>query len=778
MERSRWFTAIALLALFILAGLLFLAIVSSSPATSGWELYGNGSAGYIYVGSDGTLYAFRGNEIDAILADGTVAWKLAVPGEWRILNNWMMSIYTTNRSARGGGYWSTPVLAEKDRSLYVFAFGTVAPETGQEGVWETRIGVPAMVMKITPAGIIEWTYDFSVNASISAILNPDILGNDRVSISVRNERIYVFHDYGEDVLDSDGHLLFRLDDIADPPAIADDGRIYAVRTAVPSVVLDESSGMDERLASGVIVVGEDLRREASDPSYRIPSSSVVAYDLDGNLAWSRDIGLNVTRTYVSPDMLQEHDGLPLLWDGTLFVPVSNGIVALAENGSVLWSRQIADGTYILFEMMPLDSRGNIYLTSISEPPVQSRMIAISPEGAIGNYSWDYQLYADWSHPLDAPVPLAGRDGVVYAVSKGSMGGAMGKDDFNATFGSRQTSTNTLTAYYVSNGTALWSFAIPSGDKRLLTLNEGNIREAIPAWPYPSINKSWVNVFFDICPMEQYPLTPRQNNIIQVYPGNNLVYLNYDFVAYEHPVIPDRSRAVYIRGIYVLDAKGELLERLAIDGWISEARVSNDTLFYGTDDGKIGGSTVTLAAGLALAAIACVFLKFFVFGSVTRARARLEQNPNRNSVLGYVLGHPGSTTYDISRGLAMNLGTVRYHLLILGINHRIREHRADGKFVRFFPNSDAYTDDERVIISLARRKTMRQALAALKATPGASNHELATALGVSATAASNYMQELSEAGIVEKETMPGNRVAYSIADRYRAITEAVLSRPER
>jgi predicted transcriptional regulator len=84
----------------------------------------------------------------------------------------------------------------------------------------------------------------------------------------------------------------------------------------------------------------------------------------------------------------------------------------------------------------------------------------------------------------------------------------------------------------------------------------------------------------------------------------------------------------------------------------------------------------------------------------------------------------------------------------------------------------------VIISLARRKTMRQALAALRATPGASNHELAMALGVSATAASNYMQELSEAGIVEKETMPGNRVAYSIADRYRAITEAVLSKPER
>ncbi len=774
MERSNLFATMAVLAMIVLAGLLFLAVASSSPVTSGWELPGNGTVGYLYAGSDGTLYAFRGNEIDAIRDDGTVAWTLNVSSPWRVLNNWMVSIYSMNNSGRMGGYWSIPVLAEKDRSLFVYAIDTTLRENSSE----LMTAASSMVMKVSPAGKIEWTYDFSVNVSTYAVLySGDYFDDSPVSISVRNERVFVFHDYGEDVLDADGRFLFRIPDIADPPAIDEDGRIYAVRTALPAYVYNESEGMDGRLANGSVVVGENLHREKFDPTYRIPGSTVVAYDPDGSLVWSQDIGLNATRMYVARDVLHEYGGLPLYWNGTLLVPMRDGIVALDDNGSVLWTRQMDDGTYVPFEMMPMDSHGNLYLTSVSEFMIQSRIVTISPEGTIGASAWDYQMYADRDGSLNLPVPLAGRDGIVYAISGGSMNGVISGDDFDQMFRSRQHSSNTLTAYDVRNNTSLWSFEVPGRDRHALTLNEGNILEAMPDWPYSSINRSWDNVYFDYYTMDDYPLTPTQNSIIQIYPGDKLTYLNYDFIVYERPVFPERSRCVYARDIYVLDANGRMVGKLAVDGGISEAMVRNDTLFYATG-GKIGGSTVTLAAGLAFAAVAYVFLKFFLFGTVTRAREQLDQNPNRNRVRDYVAGHPGSTAYDIARGLSLNLGTVRYHLLILGINHRIREYRSDGKFVRFFPNSNAYTDDERVIISLVRRKTMRRTLTALRSMPGASNHDLAVALGVSTTAASNYMQELSEAGIVEKEIMPGNRVAYNIAERYQAITEAVLTMKER
>jgi predicted transcriptional regulator len=131
---------------------------------------------------------------------------------------------------------------------------------------------------------------------------------------------------------------------------------------------------------------------------------------------------------------------------------------------------------------------------------------------------------------------------------------------------------------------------------------------------------------------------------------------------------------------------------------------NGTIYYGTGGGKVSVARAGEIAGVLTAAASAVylFLRFFPFGTVTRSRARKEQNTNRDRVLGYVRDNPGVTLFDIAQGLEMNPGTARYHLMILGLNHRIAIFRADEKFVRYFVNSGTYGQGDQLVISLMRR----------------------------------------------------------------------------
>ncbi|HMK46591.1 MAG TPA: ArsR family transcriptional regulator [Methanocella sp.] len=57
---------------------------------------------------------------------------------------------------------------------------------------------------------------------------------------------------------------------------------------------------------------------------------------------------------------------------------------------------------------------------------------------------------------------------------------------------------------------------------------------------------------------------------------------------------------------------------------------------------------------------------------------LDRNDNRNLVLKSVADHPGATALDIVKGLGMNRSTIRYHLFILSINHKLTTHNEDDK----------------------------------------------------------------------------------------------------
>lgn len=152
--------------------------------------------------------------------------------------------------------------------------------------------------------------------------------------------------------------------------------------------------------------------------------------------------------------------------------------------------------------------------------------------------------------------------------------------------------------------------------------------------------------------------------------------------------------------------------------------------------------------------------YFLFGSVTRARSKIDKNDNRNRIYRLILERPGSTLYEISKNLAMNIGTIRYHLMILGINHRIVAYN-DSKYVRYFTNSNIYSKEDQMVISLVRRDSIGKILKFILEKGEATNIELCNTLRIPDSAISKYLGELSKKGIVVKNPSPTIRATYSI-----------------
>ena len=182
----------------------------------------------------------------------------------------------------------------------------------------------------------------------------------------------------------------------------------------------------------------------------------------------------------------------------------------------------------------------------------------------------------------------------------------------------------------------------------------------------------------------------------------------------------------------------------------------------------------MVAALALLGSVALFFKFFVFGTVSRARDRLDKNDNRNMVLSFIAGNPGVTAVDIGRDLHLNVGTVRYHLLILAINHKIVEHK-DDKYLRYFTNSNSYSLEERAVVSLMKREPMWRVLNTLAEKPGLSNVEISRELNISTGAASRHMNELLSRGIVDKAPQGERGFAYTIKEEYRQYVTRMMER---
>ena len=179
-------------------------------------------------------------------------------------------------------------------------------------------------------------------------------------------------------------------------------------------------------------------------------------------------------------------------------------------------------------------------------------------------------------------------------------------------------------------------------------------------------------------------------------------------------------------------------------------------------------------GFALTAILYIFLRFFCIGAIARAHSRINKNENRNAVYDFIAKNPGLTLYEISRGLGMNIGTVRYHLFILGMNHRIVPYDGESKFVRYFTNSNSYSREDQAVVSLMRRESYGKVLGFMLTRPAASNVEIAMELGVQESVVSRCIKELTEKGIVVRD-ISGTRSTYAIDDSHRERIASAMRR---
>jgi predicted transcriptional regulator len=136
------------------------------------------------------------------------------------------------------------------------------------------------------------------------------------------------------------------------------------------------------------------------------------------------------------------------------------------------------------------------------------------------------------------------------------------------------------------------------------------------------------------------------------------------------------------------------------------------------------------------------------------------------VLRYVTEHPGATAPDMVKGLGMNMGTLRYHLFILTLNHKVVTHQEDDKYLRYFRNAGAYSEVERTMLSLMRREPLRRVLCVLAEKPGLTGSQLAEELNVSATAANRHISLLAEKGVILRSPNDDRGHVYSIKAEYR------------
>ena len=780
MDRSRAFEAALVVGAIMLAALLYFAIVSTPQAVAGWETELNGNVDYMFVGSDDTLYTFSGNTVSAMSKDSNFLWQYIVPAEWRVLNDWEMLIYSSGHDGIGKSYRSYPIVAESNGSLYLFAMQQLnwTDAEAARNVSEKTIGTgfhysspdipyiskPALLMKISPDGTVAWNYSFLTNVStwnIGGLVSLDFHTMEKpIAVSVLTDRVYLFHDYTEDVLDADGRQLFSIRNVSAPAAVDTLGNIYSVRALKPtqeqfnqSMMANIPPDQDDK-----ITVGGDYMKISRDMTYMLTSSIIEAYSADGTLLWTCDTGRNATRPYIERDVWSYYNTLPLLSNNQLYAPAEDGIIAVGLDGRIRWNASIGDGVYTYLSVMPVDSHGNIYMMKLDAQWL-SHVVMIASDGQVSDNTWPCYAWPYYEHQISYshdPVIAGGKDGIAYAFM--SSGGTSGNShgEFEEMLSSKRFNADTICAYDLASGGEVWNFTIPMADKHVITLNERNVNEVFPN-PRPFRDGSATN----LAPDTIFP-----EGIIEVYPGKDVLYLSYYYAMAESPLIANKSRCIYARGFYALDNNGKLLWDIQLNDNVDQVAVGNNTVYYRLDNGRIGGSSLGIAAGAVLTAFAYMFLRFFMVGTVARAKGRIERNENRNVVLQYVIDHPGVTAADISKDIDMNMGTLRYHLFVLTMNHKIATHKDSGKFMRYFKNSGAYTQAEKDLLSLVRRRPLQKILFVLIERPERSCSDLAGELGISVTAVSRHVTELADKGIVEKQPSAERGFVYSVRREHR------------
>ncbi|MGA9139565.1 MAG: winged helix-turn-helix transcriptional regulator [Methanocella sp.] len=729
------------------------AMTAAAPKTvedGPWNLSGPGPVWKLYTAEDGTLYSFQGtygNTIRVISPNGSIKWEYEVPGEWRVSN--MMYRQVQRGSFLYPGV-ICPAFSIDNGTLYLYVRENTTTDFNHNRDEEHP-------------GYNQYR-DYLLKEKVMAINNGQLLWEVPISsehhsyedsnVYAQNDRVYVFDDYSVKVFSDNGTMLFHIDNASSPPAVDESGNIFIV------------PGIESRDAW--INIYYSIYQYAF---VKVPSNVVEAYTPDGVLIWQKDIGSPIVQPRVTEDLLYRYDMLPLYRNHTLYAPTGNGIMALGTDGSVKWSKKY-EYAIELISTIPFDENGNVYFRGGKSPSEFGRSLLhiISPDGG-------ERINALTVNMLNGGVNGDTRGGEIYGIQD-SM-------EFPPVFPENGSQPYTvsglyLTSYDLQNGTMILKQKIDQNQTSVI-LNRENYQRLLSLDVSTDQNTGGTEII--------------KSGIVRT--TSDTIYVYYLDISYDLPITWGESHCNYSSALCAFDkASGESLWQKSLDTIVTSMETVDDTLYYSTRDGKIFGGISrdkpepapvaaavrddmgkvagAVAGGTALTAAAVLFIKMFALGGLTRARGQLTKNDNRNRVMEFIASCPGSTLHEISRELGINVGTIRYHLVVLSLNHRVATFKSDGKYVRYFTNAGSCSKDEQFYLSLVRRDPIRKILDLLLDRAELSNQEISEALEMHESAISRYMKELAARGLVAKK-VAGGRTAYSIRHEYRDPVAAALER---
>jgi len=785
--------------ILLAASLLLLVIWTGNEGVTEREIPGIGTPEYIYTGDDDTLYLFSAKNITAVSPDGTLKYRFSLPANYSFCERWNFDSSWDNVYVRESGQ---PIASSDNGTLYTY----LVPDGG-EAKEEVEDDTPVeyydtgLLLSISPEGRQQWSlplesllvptreYQYTDSLFVPGPLEYTIEVLSDAHISVSNGTLYVFHGYNETTIDANGTLLWTIGGVTDPATVDETGNIYVVGvSSLPKVVTDTGKPI-------VTYYGTFGKED-----YHVPGMIVDSYYPNGSLRW---------RT-LTVDMVQRQPGSgPLIQyhNCTIYVPLEDGVMAIADNGTEMWKKRFdrkdypflpedtgsyteqyskyfdapEGGDFLFDEYMLFDRDGNLYMKYAADVKRSGSYytIVLAPDGTVASS----RKVSAGSNATGIPA----RDEVLYKLETASANAtAAGQATLTGS-----TKTYTLAAYDGQTEVLLWKYTVPPCDPEEGELNEVKIRQYFDVDTadrlinftrtrnmsflvgqvfvyYGTDNSSWYS-YYRNWNLSSPVLSMSSTD---VRPGKDRVYLDVRTFNYENPAIYTSPRYTYSGGVYALDTNGTLLWSIPVALNDRLLTTGNSTIFYETGDGKLYVKYSGAAAGITLLSALFLFFKYFLAGTVSRARSRLDKNENRTAILQYVRDHPGSTMYEIARGANQNLGTVRYHLLILGINHKVLEHRPDGKFVRYFTNSDNYSQQEQTVISLMKRDSTRKVLCLLHRKPGASNGEISRELDIPESIASRCTKELADRGLIVKE--PVGR-GFVVKEEYGKLLAGIVDR---
>ncbi|MFA5254501.1 MAG: winged helix-turn-helix transcriptional regulator [Methanoregula sp.] len=147
---------------------------------------------------------------------------------------------------------------------------------------------------------------------------------------------------------------------------------------------------------------------------------------------------------------------------------------------------------------------------------------------------------------------------------------------------------------------------------------------------------------------------------------------------------------------------------------------------------------------------------------------------RSRVFSYIKENPGIHLRGLAGEMQIKLGTLRYHLNVLRLTHKITV-AEDPASVRFYENSGTYSETEQQVLKHLRNPTTRRILAILLARPSATRQEIADSVGITGPSITWHMKRLEEDHLVTMQKA-GRTMAYALPQAVVGYLSQQMGRP--